>query len=272
MADKPKVPSAIETYFKKKDAGDAYMQTHDDEIINAHREGVKALIKARQAVAGPEKKITHADIEVEHLQNADVQNTYVNAVKKHLLSRAKEKYKGFEPKGPGEESGILELYSGFTDKSLREFYNQFVNGIQNENGETVLEGIKSKAHFSSSRFASMYQRSSAAKKLKERIEIDSYSHLHGTEHVKDILKYTGADKHLKDTSLIRSGLELLTLIEGHKQKGEALDDKETYALLNQSKSAAAIDAKYHETAMKKNKKDQVSLNNYSKMYVSKKAA
>ncbi len=265
MADKPKVPKPIEEYFTKKRASEAYFAAHDEELINAHRAGVEKIIKARKSSEkDPEKqkKIGRESIELEHLSNPTVMDNYVSGVRAHLLAKAKEELglKGDAKfNNPFAEEKLLHQYSGFTELSLRDFYRDMVNG----NKQKKIKALANMSEFTSARFINQYAESDHAEHVRNVISSSVVQHLNGSQHIEDILKYTGAGKHIDDKTYIRSGLDLLAIIENHRAKGSDLDAKETYSLLPDQ---AKLGAKYHAENLKLAKKDREAQAGHTKLY------
>ncbi|HLC80328.1 MAG TPA: hypothetical protein VJG31_01005 [Candidatus Nanoarchaeia archaeon] len=189
MADKKKeeVPEHISKFYKLQKKADQMLTT-----MHRHHRG--AYDKAIDDVLTKD-----GQVDMELLEDSKIQDKFANVMADQYISKAKKLFKtGDDAKFDDLEKELLmNAYTGTTKTQLLHLVKTHKKGFTFE-------------HFYGKEVPGM------TKKIKDNLDAAASSHI-TEESLDDILKYTGADKHIKKDILERGhGIALLDI---YKQMG-----------------------------------------------------
>ncbi len=189
MTDKKKeeVPDHISKFYK--------LQKKADQMITTmHRHHRGAYDKAIDDVLTKD-----GQVDMEMLEDTKTQEKFANVMADHYISKAKRLFKTKDDAkfDDLEKELLMNAYAGTTKAQLRHLVKTHKKGFTFE-------------HFYGKEVPGM------AKHIKDNLAAAASSHIQ-EENLDDILKYTGADKHIKKDILERDhGIALLDI---YKQMG-----------------------------------------------------
>lgn len=160
MPKKEEVPKHIEKYHRLKKKLRRLLDTHRLEHSQAYVKAADELLKDEEG-----------NIDYERLEDAKIQDRFVDKLVDHYLSKAKQAFKGIKPKDELEEDMFLRAYGTHTRGQLSQIIRKHGKEYTIQTHE---EG-----------------RDELVKKLNQELGPTTVAHLK-QEHIDDIIKYTKA--------------------------------------------------------------------------------